>query len=258
MPSKRRKSEFQGPRRRVYSTREIMEITEQRRVKRQLVEKDIEPKNDPRIEPPQEVPAQADQDQAPPPLSPVSESPDNLVQVPIPQVTARPGSLVILIGLSALFLILSFIFPQNWMDTLAAKLNGMVIHGSYLVLNIIQGNCRVQGGSLVTHYYKVSLQGDLTSFYSVGLLFIFAVLFSSIQKGSWIKKVKVFISLVPLALVANMIRVLWACGLALNYGIVSADQYFRGVLVDFVFVFIILGLIFLEFLFISDDVIEGP
>jgi exosortase/archaeosortase family protein len=58
----------------------------------------------------------------------------------------------------------------------------------------------------------------------------------------------VLMSLIPIAIVANIVRVVWACGIALNYGNNTADHYFHGLLAYFVFIFIVLGLMLIEFL----------
>ena len=86
----------------------------------------------------------------------------------------------------------------------------------------------------------------MVAFYSLELLIVFAALFAYFQKTSRMKRGIVFISLIPLAMAANILRVLWACGLAMNDGIVSADKSFYGILAGSVFAFIIVGLIILE------------
>ncbi|MFI5205577.1 MAG: archaeosortase/exosortase family protein [Candidatus Paceibacterales bacterium] len=157
-------------------------------------------------------------------------------------------SLAFILSLIAILFIVSSKFSEPWVNIVAANLNALIVYGSFFVLNIIQGACTVDGLVLITHYYKISLQGDWVALYSLELLVIFAVLFVFFQKITRIKRGVVFMSLIPLAIVANIFRVVMACGLALNYGPAFADRYFHGVLAGSVFVIIILGLIFLEFL----------
>jgi hypothetical protein len=84
------------------------------------------------------------------------------------------------------------------------------------------------------------------------LLIVLTSFFAFIEKTAWIKRGIMFISLIVVALLANIIRLLWACGMALNYGTLSADKSLHGALLGFVFIFIVSAAIFLEFLFSSD------
>ena len=160
---------------------------------------------------------------------------------------AVAGSLVYILILIAL-LVFFFKLPAAWVSASAIKLNTLIAYGSFLFLSVIQGPCVVNGTVLNTSYYNIALQGDLVAFYSIELLIVFALLFAFFQKMTRVKRGLVFISLIPLAVIANIARVVMACGLALNDGSASADRYFHGVLAGSVFVIIIIGLIFLEYL----------
>jgi len=256
MPSKRKKTTISGPRR-VYTTRQIMELTEQRRLKEEAANKVKEP-----------VPVA--EDLKLPPILPVA-SPQIIKEVEtfVSQVNVRPsqekveskspfsvfvakGLLVFNLSLTAFLLMVSLRLPESWVNSVAAKLNSLIVYGSFYVFHLAQLPCILEGSALNIHFYKLSLHGDLVALYSLELLTLFAVLFAFIQKAIWVKRAMIFISLIPLVIVANIFRVLWACGLALNYGTVSADRYFHGALVDFVFVFVVAGLILFEFLAFSD------
>jgi exosortase/archaeosortase family protein len=260
MPSKKKRTSFSAPRR-VYTTRQVMEITEQRRLKEEVAGKE----NDP---------APVVEDLKVESLLPVTDTPQITDEVKkfVSQVNIRPSQEIIeepkdknavpvntingfqtfILLLTAFLLMALLKFPEAWANSLAAKFNSMVLYGSFIVFSGANLPCTIERYVLNTPYYKISLQGDLIAVYSLGLLVFFAVLFASIQKATWIKRAMIFASLVPLAALANVIRVLWACGLALNYGVASADRYFHGALVDFVFIFVVLGLIFFEFLSLPD------
>jgi exosortase/archaeosortase family protein len=152
------------------------------------------------------------------------------------------------LSLAAFFLIVPFKFSQTWMAMAGAKFNSLIMYGSFFILSAAQEQCTIIGGVLRISHYKVFLQGDPVALYSLKVLIFLATLYACIQKTEWSEKGKIFISLIPLALIANVLRVLWACGLALNYGNAFADGYFHGFLVVFVFIFVVLGLMFLEFI----------
>jgi exosortase/archaeosortase family protein len=171
---------------------------------------------------------------------------------PIPN-NANKLFLIFNLSLTAFLLMVSFKLPEPWLNSAAAKLNSMILYGSFFIFSVAQQPCSVVGSVLNMQSYKISLQGDLIAFYSLQLLIFLAVLMIFVQKTTWEKRAMVFISLFPLALVANIIRVIWACGIALNYGTATADRYFHGLLAVFVFIFIVIGLILFEFLASSDS-----
>jgi exosortase/archaeosortase family protein len=249
MPSKKKKNVSSSGQRK-YTTREIMEITEQRRPKRETVSKDAEPEaKTPENEPaPQIVEEVKAPDPKPAVLRLKEENVKEIKSKPAIPSIALIRSLAFILSLIALLSIVSSKFSESWVIIAVIKLNELVVNGSFLVLKIIQGSCTLKGDVLITPYYKVALQGDWVAFYSLELLVIFAGLFIFFQKMSRINKWVIFITLVSLAIVANIFRVVMACGLALNYGPASADRYFHGLLAGFVFIFIILGLIILEYL----------
>lgn len=266
MSTKRKKTTSWEPRH-IYTTREIMEITEQRRLEQDAAAKELESKT----KTSENKPAPVLQDLNPPLLLPVTDNPRIIEEIKTftSQVNVRPsqeikkkdplpddvirGLFVFILSLPVFLFMVSFKFPESWVNTVAAKLNAVIVDGSFFVLSIIQVSCTVMGAVLKSHHYKVSLQGDLVAFYSIELLIVFAALFALAQKTTWIKRGVIFISLIPLAIIANICRVLLACGLALNYGIISADRYYHGILVGFVFIFIVLGLMFFAFLFSPDS-----
>lgn len=150
------------------------------------------------------------------------------------------------------FLISTFTRAPLWIKSLASWLNDLIIHASFSILNVTQGSYTLDGTVLNTRYYSVSLQSDWVALRSLEMLVFSAVLFVFVQKTHWIKGAVIFISLLPLMILTNVIRVLWACGLALNYGSDFASQYFHGGLAYFVFIFSFLALIILEFLLSSE------
>jgi exosortase/archaeosortase family protein len=230
-----------------------MEITEQRRLKEEAASKEVEHKTKPQEDKSPPVP----EDLNPPFSLPATGIPRIIEEIktfssdksekPIPA-NAITGFLTLILLSITLFFIVSSKFSEFWVNTLVVKLNALIVYGSFFVLRIIQGACTAEGTVLNTHYYKISLQGDLVALYSMELLIIFAALFIFFQKTTWIKRGVVFISLFPLAIIANIFRVVVAFGLALNYGTAYADRYFYGVLVVLVFIFIALGLLFLDYI----------
>ena len=266
MPSKRKKTISSGPRRN-YTTRQIMEITEQRRLKEETAWMENEDKTKVKTDKPLTIV----EDLRLPPLLPVAETPQIIKEVKtfVSQANIRPpqeiveetkevksadsipalqNHIVFNIPLTAFFILSLLNFSKPWVNAVAAKLNAMVVWASFLVFSIGKLSCSLEGPVLNLPYYKISLQGDRVAFYSVEFLILLATLFAFVQNKTWEKESMVFISLVPLAIVANMLRLFWACGLAFNYGAASADRYFHGILIGFVFIFIVLGLICIEFL----------
>lgn len=246
-----------------------MDITEQRRLKSDAAHKPVEKVAEPKAKDPESEPASPIIEPVPPIIEPAPQIIENTKTIErklaVPNVKLEnvevikskntipviiiARSLAFVLSLIAVLFIISSEFSKDWAHLAAAKLNTFVVYGSYFVLRIIQGSCTVDGGVLNTHYYKVSLQGDWVAFYSIELLVIFAFLFAFFQKITRIQRGVVFISLIPLAIVANIFRVVMACGLAMNDGPAYADRSLHGILVGVVFIIIILGLILLEFLF---------
>lgn len=215
-----------------------MEITEQRRLK------EIEPKA---AKAPEKEPAPVEEE-VKPPIKQVVEAVEDEVEIPAKSIA---GVIILTLSIVMFFLIVSSKNAGPWVDPVVGKLNALVVFGSFCVLNILQG-ASIQGILLKTHYYMLSLKGDLAALYSLELLVAFAALFIFFHRAEWNKWGKVFMALVPLALIANIFRVVMAFGFALNYGPEYANRCFHGVLVGLVFVIIVLGLMFFEFLSSSD------
>lgn len=215
-----------------------MEITEQRRLK------EIEPKSKAVENEPAPL-----KEEVKPIIKEEIKAVESEGQIPAKSIA---GVFVLILSIIAFFLIVSSKNSGPWVDPLVNKLNTLVVFGSFCILNILQGSSIAQGVVLNTHYYKLSLQGDLEALYSLELLIAFAALFIFFQRATWIKWSKVFMALVPLAFIANIFRVVMAFAFALNYGTEYADRCFHGVLAGLVFVIIVLGLMFFEFLSSSD------
>jgi len=156
------------------------------------------------------------------------------------------------LALASFLLVISLKFPASWVNSISETLNSMIVYFSSLAFNVAHLPCDINGVVFSTPYYRISLHGDLAAYGAAELLMFFAVFFALIQKTTWTKKVTVFLTLIPLVLVAGVFRLLWACGLALNYNKALADQCFHGALVNFVLVFVVLGLIFIELMFSPD------
>jgi exosortase/archaeosortase family protein len=226
-----------------------MEITEKRRLKEDPAGKETEPKAKPAENEP--VPAAEDLNL---PLSvPVNEENAEAIKsenyIPAHSIA---GIIVLILSLIAFFLMVSSKYAETLVDPAVAALNTLIVYGSFFVLNILQGASSVQGVILNTHYYKISLQGDLAALYSLELLIAFAALFAFFQKTALVKWGKVFLALVPLAVIANIFRVVMAFGIALNNSPALADRCFHGILTGIVFAIILLGLMLFEYLSSSD------
>jgi len=246
MTSKRKNTSQASPRK--YTTREIMEITEQRRAKDDAARRPLEVKsqrstsNSPLERINSKIEPEAVKLHKLPQLEQVKAIPTrvpNLIQ-------ARLGPVTLIMWGVAFLLMFYSKYSAIWIGGLSAKLNTLIVGVSVFLLKILQGSCSMDGLVLNANYYKLSLQGDLTALYALELLIVFAVLFAYFQKTTRQKRGIVFAALIPLGILANVLRVLWACGLALNEGVKAADRFFHGILMGFVFIFIILGLIILE------------
>lgn len=261
MSSKKKKKS--SPAQRVYTTRQIMEITEKRRQKDEAGgPKPAEPllKTENKSE------AAADLNKKEPAANfiPAQEllgdktrnsRVENITEegpVHPPAPIANRSLLFLNLALAAFLLVISLKFPVSWVNAVSEKLNSMIVYGCSLVFSIAHWPCGFKGVVFSTPYYRISLQGDLAAYGSAELLMFFAVFFALIQKTTWPKKLTVFLTLVPLVLFAGIFRLLWACGLALNYNKAFADQCFHGALVNFALVFVVLGLIFVELMFSPD------
>ena len=170
---------------------------------------------------------------------------------PVPPV-AIMGWCVPIFLLAAFIFMASSQFSRSWVSAIVAKSNALIVHGSLFILNVLQGACTAEGYILNSNYFKISLKGDLVPLYSLELLVAFGLLLACFQRIPWLKRGLVFLSLVSLAIIANILRVIVAFGLALNYGATYAEQCFHGALVACVFIVIISGLIFFEYLYSSD------
>jgi len=223
-----------------------MEITEQRRLKDIAPDKEIEPKTKAS---PNDGPAPVIEELKPPIKEEKTEAIKNEVQIPAKTIA---GVIILIFLIIAFFLIVSSKNSGPWMDPLIARLNALIVFGAFCVLNILQGASIAQGVILKTHYYMLSLQGDMVALYSLELLIAFAALFIFFHRAEWNKWSKVFMALVPLAVIANILRLVLAFGYALNYGTGIADRYFHGILVGIVFIIILLGLVFFEYLTSSE------
>jgi len=267
MTSKRKKSA--SGRRTVYTTRQIMDLTEERRLKQEALSNEAQPKPVVEHKDPEILSEQARFDGDPIDLKskienvpaentvPKEIKAGNSISVlpiaPVP-VNAIREALVFILSLVVFFLVVSSKFAEPWVGFVTAKINVLIIQGSLIILNNIQGACFAKGETLSTVFYKLSLRGDWVAFSSLELLIIFAALFIFFQKSNWKKRALVFISMIPLAIIANIFRVVVTFGVALNCGTTLADQYFHEILVACVFIFIIIGLILLEFLYFTDEI----
>jgi len=233
-----------------------MEITERRRQKEAAA---LEPKAapaHPEIAQVSSAPVtESAKEQVLPPAASAPKPVESLPKPPAQPIVSADAvikPLILVVSLIIFFWAVSFKSLEPWVRFLENGLNDLVIYGSFLILKLLQGSCEVHGALLNTRYYQVSLQGDPTAFYSLEMLIAFAVLFVYFQKTSLSKRAAILISLVPLAIAVNILRVVTACGLALNYGAAVVDQYFYNVLAAGVYVLIVLGLLFLESLSSTD------
>ena len=248
MSYKRKKTDASNAKK-FYTTRQIMEITEQRRLKEMAQGREVEPKAKvPEPEPAPE-PAPVVEEIKPPIREEKIEPVVNEVQIPAKNIA---GVVVLILSIIVFFLIISSKNSEAWVAPLVAELNALIVLGSFCVLNILQGASITQGVVLKTHYYTISLQHDLVALYSLELLIAFAALFIFFHRAEWNKWGKVFMALVPAAIIANIFRVVMSFAYALNYGAEVADRYFHGILVGIVFVIIIAGLMFFEYLSSSE------
>ena len=250
MSYKRKKTDSKVAKR-IYTTRQIMEITEERRLKEMSAGKEAEPKAKAEVEaeaPEIELPP-AKQELDLPIKEEVAEDIKSEINIPAKSII---GISTLILSLIAFFLIVSSRFSEALVNPVVDRLNALIVYGSYFVLNILQGASVSKGDILSTHYFKLSLQGDLTVLYSLELLIAFAALFIFFQKTAWAKWGRVFMALIPVAVIANIFRVVMAFGLAMNDGPAFADRNFHGILVGVVFVVILLGLMFFEYLTSSD------
>jgi exosortase/archaeosortase family protein len=249
--SSKKKKNTTNPSGRKYTTREIMEMTEERRAKLSPLIKNEEPEAEKPENKPVPVPEKA--------IIPSAVTP-RLIETPPVSKAPSPGIANMIVGglvfmFSSVFLLL--VFPMEvstvWMNAVVHQLNAWTVNGGYLVLKMLQGPCTLEAGILKTPYYKVSLDGDMLVFYSIEILLIFVSLFAFMQKMTWIKRALIFICMLPLAIGANIFRLVMACGLAMNYGILAADRHFNGILIGVVFIIIIVALMILEYIFSSDE-----
>jgi len=233
-----------------------MDLTEERRLKQDAGNNEAVPKPAPQEPEDLPVPALDTTEPVIPDVKAEYIKIENIKSVqrvaPIP-VNIITGALVFILSLVFFLLIVSSKFAEPWAAHLTDKINTLIVNGALYVLNNIQGVSAAKGEALSTVYYKISLHGDWVAFSSLELLVIFAALFVFFQKTDWKKRAVVFLAMVPLAIIANIFRLVVAFGVALNCGPAVADRYFHEILVACVFVFIILGLMLLEFLFFSDE-----
>lgn len=239
MSSRRKKKSSAAHR--VYTTRQIMDITEKRRPNADSPEKEEQPASD-----------QLDARPVTNALAASQQVSSEQVPVDPPVPIANRSLLFINLALASFLLVISLKFPASWVAAVSQQLNAMIVHESSLVLGLAHASHQARGVFFSTPYYHISLRGDLVAYGSAELLMFFAVFFALIQNTTWIKKFTVFLTLIPLVVLGGVFRLLWACGLALNYGQGFADQCFHGALVNFVLVFVVLGLIFVELMFSSE------
>lgn len=272
MPSKGKKTDSSVPRR-VYTTRQIMEITEERRLKSDLANR----MPDPEIKEPKDKPVVAVDDLKLPVLQAVTKNPRILEEIKtfVDQVNIRPsqeitgqfteiksenpmlindglGFLIFILSFAVSFLFLSLKSSGSWMNILVIKLNSLIINGSVFVLNLFHEPVEVKGAVLTTDHFRVSLQDDWCAFYSLELLITFTLALVALKRANWIKNGIIFASLIPLVIISNVIRVVASCGIALNEGIYLADQNFHGLLLGFVFLFNVFSFFFFVFLLFPD------
>ncbi len=248
MSYKRKKTDSKLAKR-IYTTRQIMEITEERRLKEISAGKAAEPKDKAEVEATEVEQPTVKQETDLPVKEENTEAVKSEINIPAKSII---GISTLIFSLIAFFLIVSSKFAEALVNPVVDRLNALIVYGSYFVLNALQGASVSKGDILSTHYFKVSLQGDLTVLYSLELLIAFAALFIFFQKAAWAKWGRVFMALIPVAVIANIFRVVMAFGLAMNDGPAFADRNFHGILVGVVFVIILLGLMFFEYLASSE------
>ncbi len=275
--SEKRKKSSSYPRHK-YTTREIMDITEQRRVKHEpaplkavpLQVKLSQAEPEPLIveEIPAEVPILENLPENLPekPAEKLAEKPAQaVVQPPLqtepyypePQEPPQPkkalskaASRALLYSLALIVFLFDFAkMPLSWVMAASSKINAMVILGSSFLVGLFHDPYSIQGETISTSFYKFSLQGDLTAFYSLEVLIIFALFFAYFQEMTKTDRRVVFYSMLPLAAFANIFRVALAFGIAMNNNPAKADLYAHGLLTVSVYAIMFIGLIVLECLF---------
>lgn len=213
-----------------------------------------------------QIPVQTPSQDAPPPEA---EPPFTFTLPPAANAAAQPsrfsedlisskpnlfsGFSISILLFPMLYLMLIFSMPEKWINIIRDNLNDFILYASFYVLGLFQVPVSFEGTALRGENYKVILGGDLTAFYSVALLGAFALLYTWVQRTTAVRKCLIFVSFFPLAIFANVSRIVLTIGLALNFGEQSADRYLNGLLQVFVYAITVAGLIILSILLRTED-----
>ncbi len=257
--------------RRKYTTRQIIEMTEQRRIQQetaQRVEEARETASKQAVIKEAVENAMAEQAAAPA-AEPISSRILEEVKIFSNQVDIRPSDEVMparaavkehkdngtarALPLAALYAIAVFSIPDAWTAALSAQLNAVIVHGTAWLLTALQVPSSTEGAFLNIPKYTIPLHGDMTVFYSTVLLAGFAAPYAYIQSASTVKRWAILASLIPLAFSINILRLVLTAGFAMNFGVMSADSNFHGVLEKLVYVLTILGVMITASLLQNDD-----
>ena len=246
MTSHKKRTPFIPTRR--FTTREIMKITEERRLKK---EAEFEVNEEPIVIKP-ELPIEAMTGSSPQMIAEVKEF---ISQVDLqfrPEKAQEP--------ITELSLVIPIIYcagiislPYPWVNQAAEFLNGLILKGSFYVLSIPHVVSRIQNSTLILHNYKISLLGDWVSVYSLGISSVISLLLAIVITTTYIKRIFILVSFVPLALAANIFRIVFISGTFFNYGPQVADHYFKDITHFLVMITIVVGLTWFALLFRTEN-----
>ena len=133
--------------------------------------------------------------------------------------------------------------PGLAIDMISLPLKKISTYGSYFILKIAQLPVKVYGAILKVGEYELFMADACSGFRSLITLLALGALYAYFQKTSLAKKWLVFLSVVPLAILGNILRISITGFISYFAGIKYAEGFFHNFSGAFLFIFTVLGLI---------------
>ncbi|GAN31937.1 MAG: exosortase [Candidatus Brocadia sp.] len=147
-----------------------------------------------------------------------------------------------------LYLILLAPIPTGIIDSVTLPMRYGLSVATETILKLFHYPITREGLLLTIGKTDLFMGQPCSGFRSIVTMFSLALIYAYINKGSISKKGVLVSSIIPLALVGNLIRIITLCLITYYFGEEAGQGFFHSMSGVVIFVFIILGLIGLEYL----------
>lgn len=167
-------------------------------------------------------------------------------------------SMLKLLLFPVLYLLLLVPPPMGLIDSITLPMRYGISHFTEVILKFLQYPISREGLLLIIGYEEIFMGQPCSGFRSLITLFSLGLVYVYISKSSNLNKIILTVSIVPLALFGNLIRVITLCLITFYFGREAGQGFFHNFSGIVMFIITILGLISIESLLNKITILNHP